>query len=646
MFSIFRGRNASRVTFALLALVLFAMVATGFGSQGMGGLGALAGGGSLPANTLASVGKDMVTPEDMKTAVDRELDQARQQQPGLDIAAFFRGGGYEGLLDQLITSKALAGFGEAQGLVASKVAVDREIVGIPAFQNLAGQFDEPTFRRLLAAQHLTEKQVRDDISSTMIRQQLLSPAMLSPRVPRAMAVQYASLLLEQRAGSIGFVPAAAMATNVAPTDADVAAFYRANQARYMLPEQRVLRYALFGAEEVAAAARPTDAEIETAYKAAADKYAAHDTRTLSQVVLPSEAAAKAVAAKAAGGAAFASAAGANLISVGAQTKMGFANIASPQVADAVFAAAKGATIGPIRSPLGWHVVHVDSVTATAATPLAAVRDELEKQIAAQKQGDALNAMASRIEDKISGGSNFEEVAKAEKLTILETPPLTSDARSVTGAVVPAEAAAMIKDGFGMEPDDDPVVEIIAPNARYAMMAVARVVPSAPPPLAEVADRVRADLAVRRAAERARAVASAILAKVNAGTAMGQAFAEAGMKLPPVQAVQARRIDIAKGGQQVPPPLAMMFSMAKGKARLVRSPDGAGWYVVSLAQIVPGNVANAPGVVEATRSQFASILSEEYASQFARAVQAGMKVKRNDAAIARDKQDQLRGRSAE
>jgi peptidyl-prolyl cis-trans isomerase D len=130
------------------------------------------------------------------------------------------------------------------------------------------------------------------------------------------------------------------------------------------------------------------------------------------------------------------------------------------------------------------------------------------------------------------------------------------------------------------------------------------------------------------------VAQGIVDKINRGTTPAQAFATAGVRLQPVQRVTARRIEIARGGQPVPPPLVMLFSLPKGKARIQEAPNGAGWFVVHAETTVPGNAAGNPQLIQATRTQFERILGEEYGAQFARAVQSGLKVERTRPSCAR------------
>lgn len=633
MFSFFRRGATAKVMLAILGLALFAMVVTGFGTggSGIGGLGGLGGG------TLAVAGDEELGAVEVTDVVTRQLDAARQQQPELDMAAFL-GGAYRSIIDQLIAAKALVSFGKEHGLAASKRLIDGEIASIPGFQNLAGEFDDTMFRQILQREGITEQQLREEIESSLIQKHLLLPVAGSARVPESMALQYASLLLERRTGSIGIVPAEAMPAGAAPTAAEVNAFYQQNRARYTIPERRVLRYAVFGPEQVAAAAQPTDAEIAAYYQANATTYGPSETRTLSQVVLPSREAAQAFVAKVSGGMSFAAAAGqagfgAADISVGAQSREAFANLTSPAVATAAFSAAEGAVTQPTQSDFGWHVVRVDDVAATPGRTLAAVRDEIAQTLGQKKLQDALGDLVVKVEDALGEGESFAEVARANGLTIRETPPITA-----TGAVpgsdaqLPPEVAPLLETAFAMSPDEDPLVETITQGERFAMLAVGRVIPAAPPPLADIQQQVTADLVARRAADRAREVAQAIVARINAGAAPAQAFAQADVQLPSPEGVDARRLDIAQGGQQVPPPLAMLFSMKKGTAKLLPAPNGAGWFVVHLATTEAGDATGNPALVQATRSQFGQVAGEEYAQQFTNAVQRLVGVERNEDAI--------------
>jgi peptidyl-prolyl cis-trans isomerase D len=636
MLTFFRRGLTAKLMLILLGLVLAAIVITGFGSGGMG-LGELS---NLRGGGLATIGGVHVTSEEVTGEANRQLDAIRREQPEADMAGFVREGGVDAVLDRLINANASMAFGEDNGLVASKSMVDREIAGIPAFQNLAGKFDEALFRRALADQKISEAQLRQEIARQLIQRQLIVPAAGSPVLPRTLAEHYGSLLLESRSGVGGIVPAAAMPAGAPPTDAEIAAAYRTGIARYTIPERRVIRYALFGTEQVAAQAKASEAEIAAAYREKASTYAARETRILQQVVLPTEAAARGFAQKLASGTSFEQAAqqagfAAGDINIGEQSREAFAKIASPAVAAAAFSAAKGAATQPVKSTYGWHVVRVADIRTIAGKPLEAVRGELVTAIEQRKSQEALTDLASRIDEALSGGASFAEVVRANQLSVAETPALTAAGVNPDDPAwkQPAELKPMLEPAFAMSSEDAPTVEAVIPNQRFAIISVARVVAAAAPPLAQIKDRVRNDLVAQRALARARAVATEIVARINGGMPAAQAFAAAKLSLPPLESMSATRRELANQQGRAPAAMAMMFSLRPGKARMLATPNGSGWLIVQLQKVVPGDAGKDPGLVQGMRSQFAQILNQEYAIQFGNSIRAGMKLKRNEKAIA-------------
>jgi peptidyl-prolyl cis-trans isomerase D len=63
------------------------------------------------------------------------------------------------------------------------------------------------------------------------------------------------------------------------------------------------------------------------------------------------------------------------------------------------------------------------------------------------------------------------------------------------------------------------------------------------------------------------------------------------------------------------------------------PQGAGWFIVYLDKITPGDARQAPPLINATQQQLAGVIGNEYIEQFAGAIRAQIGVTRNAAAIA-------------
>lgn len=627
MISFFRRALSSWLVLALFGLVIIAFAVTSIDPSWVSGTG-------QSGSALATVGSEKLTPGEARRRLDNALNAARQQNPGLDMASFAKAGGVDQVIAQYVSGKAMEVWARKQGLTASERLIDGEIASISAFYGPTGKFDRTVMEGFLRQNRITERQLREDITGDAIRRQMLIPVAGAAKASEGMASTYAALLLEQRSGQVGVVPSAAIPAGAAPTEAEIAAFHKANIARFTIPERRVLRYAIFGSEGIAATA-PTQAEIDAFYKANAATYGASETRAIQQVILQDEKAAAALAARARSGdfAAAARAAGGEAVAREVN-RARLTSDASAAVANAAFALPQGGVSAPVKADLGWYVVKVTAIRASAGRPLAAVREEIAQAITKQKRDEALNDMVSSIEDAIADGSSFDDVVRSEKLTVATTPAVLPNGRAPgqPGWQAPPELPLLMRSAVQMSSEDDPTVETIGAGQRYALLAVSQVVPPTPAPIAEVRDAIIAGIRNERTAKQARAIADAVLAKVKAGTPLATALAQAPVRLPAPAPARARQMDLARSDRPAPPPLVAMFEMRKGEARLIAAPNNAGWFVVRLDEVVPGDARTQPGLIASTRNEFASLIGEEYVQQFANAVAGVVGVKRNQGAI--------------
>lgn len=643
----FKSKTRNRIAIAILFFSLLAIVVTGFGTGGFGGLSSLTGGGNGDrSDTLATVEGKAITASEVQDLVNRAYARARQQQPTLDMASFLAGDTYGQIVSQIITADAVQHFAETQGMAVSPTMIDREIANIPAFRNFSGQFDQATYEQQLHALNLTDAKLRQDIAQSLTQRQLLGPVAMGGRVPEGVAREYANLLLERRTGTVAVVPSQLFAAGINPSDAEVAAFYRANRAQFTVPERRAIKYAMVSMAEVANTPPATDAEIEQVYRNSPRSFAARETRNLQSIVLPTEQAAAAFAQRVRGGTSFVQAATeagfqASDVTFNDQNRDQFAAVANAQVARAAFAAAQGAVVGPIRSELGFHVVRVDHVTTTAARPLEQVRAQITAYVNQKKRENALGALVSQLQDQLSAGASFDEVARAHHLTVVTTPPVTATGEAVGAATpwtAPPELAPLLHAAFDIDPEDpSATVEQVVPNQSFALLGLDHVVPAAPPPLAQIGPQVRAAIVQQRARQQARALADRIVQRINSGTPAAQALAEAQPRLPAGRHIDMRRLDISHQGQQVPPALIALFSIPQGHARVMPAENNAGWFIVVHESRTPGDASTNAALIQTARTEFGSSVNEELAQQFARAIELRSDISRNQEAIRRARQ---------
>lgn len=645
MLSFFRRLVHSRVG-VLVTLVFLGLIALAFAAGDVSGI---TGGQAVAGNQVAKIGGTAIGEAELMRRAQTDLQNARREAPELTIAQYINGGGLEATLERIVNATALSEWGEKTGMRVGKRAVDGAIASQPGLQGPDGKFSQALYERVLRENRLSVQQLRDDVARDIVSRQLVAPTAGASQVANQLAIPYASLLLERRQGSIGFIPATATKP-AAPSAAEVDQFYKANVQRYTLPERRIMKFSAVTPETVAANTTPSAAEIQAAYTAAADRYGAKETRNVEQVIVLDQAGAAKLAAAVRGGATLAAAArGAGLepSTFTAVTKETLATQTAQSVADAAFAAADGAVAGPVRSPLGFHVLRVSGITASAQKPLESVRAEVEAEVRQRKQAEALSALHDGIDASIVDGATFDEIAAERRLRAGPTPPLTAAGRLPGGDPRQPGPVPMpiVQAGFGMGEGDEPQLVSLDDKGSFALVALERVLPPSPIPFAEVRARVAADLTAQRGAAAAKTVAERVAQAVSRGTPLAQALAGTGLTLPKVEAVDTTRAQIARVGQRVPPPLALMFAMAPGRAKPLAAPRNEGWYVVALNRIESRDASKVPGAVTAIRREIGGLVGREYAEQFVRAIRRDLGETRNQSAINAARQNLLSGAPA-
>lgn len=645
MLGFFRSFINSRlgvvITLGFLGLIALAFASADVTGSGFGGV---AGG-----DRIAIVGKSRIATSDLSKAVTSSFENERQQNPTLTMKQFLAQGALDDVLNGMVDRTAMLEWGKKNGILISDRLIDSEIVKIPAFQGPDGKFSQDAYKQLLNARGLSDALVRDDIAKGLMARQLLVPASFGAVMPLDAATRYAALLKEQRTGAIAVIPSLAFAPKTPPSDADLAAFWKGNTGRYMRPEHRVVRFALLDEASLKNIPAPSDAEVAQRYKLNAAVYAPSETRNLTQVIVPTEAAAKALAAEIAGGKAIDAAAAAKGLSASKLPDMGrdaLVNQTSRTVSDAVYAAAQGTIPTPQKSGLGWHVIRVDAINRKPGKTLDQAKPEILAALTTEKRHAALTDVSAKIEQQFESGTGLADVARSLGLTVVTTAPLQADG-TVFGKPdekAPADIAPALAAAFGMEREGAPQLAEVQAGSKFAIFDVSAITAAAPAPLAEIKDVVTRDFAMNSGFAQAKAAADKVLAAIAKGTPLADAIKALGITAPPVQPIDMNRQQVSAMQQQqqrVPPPLALMFSMARNTSKKLEAPNKAGWFVVTLKDVVPGTIAANDPMLPGAQRELGTVVGREYAEQLRNAIRTEVTVKRNDTAI-KSVQSQLTG----
>jgi peptidyl-prolyl cis-trans isomerase D len=632
MISFFRKYMFSKAG-AVLATLFLALIAFGFVA---GDLSSSMASGNFSnffsGSNVATMDGKKIAGTELQSKAQKSFESVRRDNPGLPFDTFLSSGGVERALEQIIGGEAVLEFARKHGIFVSKRMIDAEIAAIPAFHDASGKFSQNAFHQLLSSQGISEESLRRDISKDITSRLLVTAAGLGSQLPDSLVLPYASLLLEVRQGSIAAIPSAALAPKEAPSDAQLAAFYKNNAARFTIPEQRKLRYATVDISRFAAAATPSDAEVAAYYTQNKARYAASETRSIEQLILSSESAAKAALGKPLAQAA--KEAGLEVGSLTNRTQSALAAETSDALAKAAFAANQGATIGPVKSALGWALVRISAVQKIPATSLEQARGKIVEALTTQKQAQLLNDFTAKLEDESANGATFDEVVKDNGLKVEETPSIISTGQNVEDPNYKpaAELAPIIKAGFDMEADDEPQLVPVTAQKSYALVDVGQVTAAAPPPIAKVRELVTQQYLLNAGSAKASALAESLRAKIAKGMSMDQALAGAGIPLPPVQRIGGRRADMMRQDKQVPPEVALLFTIPKGTVKVMPISGDRGYFIIRLDGVQSGDAAKVPGLVDRVRGGLNTVAANEYVDQLGLAIQREVGVKRNDAVL--------------
>ena len=646
MLGFFRSFLKSRFG-AAIALVFLGLIALAFASADVtgSGFGGIAGG-----DRAATVGNSRIGTAELTKALTNAFEQERQKSPGLTMKQFLDGGAMDGVLNEMIDRLALAEWGKKHGLVVSERLIDSEIVKISAFQGPDGKFSQSAYEQLLKQRGLSDKDVRSDLAQGLMARQLLLPAAFGAQMPGEAVVRYASLLTEKRTGMIITVPSLAFIPANPPSADVVAAFYNANKTRYMQPERRTIRYVLINEASLKNLAAPTEAEIANRYKLNTSLYAPSEERTITQVIVPTEAAAKALTAEVGKGGSLqdsARAKGLAASQLSNQTREGLAKQTAKAVSDAAFAAASGTLAAPARSTIGWHVIKVDAINRNPGKTLDQARPELMTMLTLEKRRAALSDLAAQVEEEVDGGTGLADIAKNLGLGVVTTQPVVADG-SVFGKPaerVPPEITTLVQPAFAMEREGEPQLAELKAGEVFAVYDIGQLTASSPAPLDRIRDVVARDWGLEQGSVKAKAAADKILAALNKGAPIAEAIKQAGVALPPAQPVEMNRQQLSAMQGQVPPALSLLFAMAEGTSKRLEGPNKAGWFVISLKDIVPGEVKRADPIFAQASQEFSSVTGNEYAKSLNLAIRNEVGVKRNEAAI-KAVRNQLTGANAQ
>ena len=603
-----KGKTANIFVWIILGLLVIGLA--GFGVDGFGG----------SVRSVGQVGDREIRVQDYARALRLEMRSMEQQLGrGLSLQQAQEMGLDRAVLAQLVTVAALENEAMRLGISVGDGTVRDELLAIPAFLGLDGQFNREAYRFTLQQEGWSEREFEDRIRMEMARSILQTGAVAAAPAPPVFADTVLAWFGEQRDVEVLRIDRSALDAPVpVPGDAELRAFHAENPDLFTLPEARRIAYAWITPGMLADEVEIDEGALREAYNLRSAEFIRPERRLVERLVFASEADAQAARDRIdAGEAGFEEIVAERGLAM-EDTDMGDVTEADLGAAGAdVFALDGPGLAGPLPSPFGPALYNVVAVLAAQETPFEEALPELREQLAMDRARRMISDLFDDYEDILAGGATLEELAAETRLEFgtIDLRPGTDDGIAAYESFRSAARAVTERDFTEMAALDD--------GGVFALRLDGTVPPEVQPFEAvevQVIDAWDSAEAARRVAARAEEV----LAALETGTTPDAL----GLRPEPFEAVT--RVERLPGLPRAA--IEAAFELSVGDRRMVT--DGPVAHIVTLTGVRPADTdspeaqADRRAIVEELRASLAQDIFTAWAGQLER--EAGIRI--DDSAV--------------
>ncbi len=268
----------------IMMVVMFLLIIPAFVLVGVDGYRRMSAEGA----SVAKVGSRTITQAQWDAAHKYEVDRLRASMPGLDAKLLESPQARYETLERLVREAVLEEALADSRLNVSDARLASELQQNPTIAALRkpdGQLDMERYRALVASQGLTpdgfEARMRHDMSLRQVQGGVVNTAF----APKGVADMALNAFFERREVQIARFRPADFEDKIKLTDADIEAFYKANNALFQAPESVDIEYVVLNLDAVKKTISVSEADLRTYFEQNAARTDAKEERRASHILI-------------------------------------------------------------------------------------------------------------------------------------------------------------------------------------------------------------------------------------------------------------------------------------------------------------------------------------------------------------------------
>jgi peptidyl-prolyl cis-trans isomerase D len=380
-----------------------------------------------------------------------------------------------------------------------------------------------------------------------------------------------------------------------------------------------------------------DQELRQAFEANKDRYGSPETRELRQIVLDSEDEAEQARALLSEGRSFEAVAAEVTGRAPADLGQNRRSELLEPLREAAFGAEEGAVTEPVQSPLGWHLVKVDTVNEGQTPSFEAVKDELRADLAMDKAVDSLVDLANTVDDQLASGASIAEAAQQVGFEVRQIDQISRQGNAPDGEPVEdiPQSGEFLQTAFETEQGQQSLLKETDAGGYY-VLRVDGITPEQVRPFEQVRDRVLSAWRADQRAQEAQKTAEHIAGRIAEGATLAQFADDRGLSVQTTQPLT--RGDNRQAGPVGRALADQLFGIEVGGAVTAGVQDGVA--VAQLKDVQAANPSENPDAVDQLRAQARQGLRSDVLAEFANALR-----NRYDVQVNQQLLDQILNRSS-